>query len=120
MKTSMNIIIFFAVVLSISAFSSAKTSHVEACIRRNLAQSLSPSPSNEPETTHFEVAEEICGDETRIVMYFLKLNGKFPHYYVRALCNIFGDDEKDVKEYVIKKWLIHSENLINSLTCASH
>ncbi|CAH2067174.1 unnamed protein product [Thlaspi arvense] len=117
MKASMSIIIFFAVVLCISAISLAKMSPEEACIRKNIGQSLSPSPSNETDTTHFEVADEICRDETRIIMYFLKLNGKFPPYYVRALCNVFGNDVNKLKEYVTKKWLNHSEKLINSLTC---
>ncbi|ESQ27767.1 hypothetical protein EUTSA_v10019436mg, partial [Eutrema salsugineum] len=94
-------------------------SPVEACIRRNIAQSLSPSPSNKPKTSPFDMEDELCRDETRIIMYFLKLNGKFPPYYVKALCNIFGDDEMKVKEYVTTKWLNHSKNLINSLTCAS-
>ncbi|WZZ00307.1 hypothetical protein YC2023_072635 [Brassica napus] len=61
----------------------------------------------------------LCRDETRIIMFFLKMNGKFPTYYVEALCNIFGGDDKKVKNYVMMKWLDHSEKLINSLTCVS-
>ncbi|KAJ0248892.1 hypothetical protein HA466_0144710 [Hirschfeldia incana] len=92
-------------------------SPVEDCIRRKMVRSLSPSPSN---TSHFDVMKDrLCKDETRIIMIFLKMNGKFPDYYVEALCNIFGDDDKKVKDYVMKKWLDHSEKLINSLTCVS-
>ncbi|KAJ4884167.1 hypothetical protein Rs2_34260 [Raphanus sativus] len=95
-------------------------SHVETCIRRNMAQSLSPSPSNVPNTSHFDVLkDQLCRDETRIVMYFLQVNGKFPAYYVEALCNVFGDDEKIVKTYIIRKWLVQSKKLIDSLACAS-
>ena len=91
-------------------------SPVEDCIRRKIAPSLSPSPSH---TSHFDVMkDQLCRDQTRIIM-FLKMNGKFPTYYVEALCNIFGGDDKKVKNYVMKKWLDHSEKLINSLTCVS-
>lgn len=120
MKTSMNIIIFFVAFLSISAISLAKKSPVEACIRRNIAQSLSPSPSNNPKSSPFEAIEDnFCRDEGRIVMYFLKVNGKFPHYYVKALCNVFEDDDTKVKQYVLTKWLRHSKELIDSLSCTS-
>ncbi|CAN8276090.1 unnamed protein product [Cochlearia groenlandica] len=118
MKTSINTIFyFFVVILSISSISLAKKTNVESCIARNIAQSisLSPSPSIKPETFYSE--DEYCREEARIIMYFLKLNGKFPSYYVEALCNVLGDDEKKVKEYVTKKWLNHSKKLINSLAC---
>lgn len=117
MKTSMSIIIFFVAVLSISTLSFAKKSPVEACIRRNIAQSLSLPPSSKPTTSDSEVSDDVCRDEGRIIMYFLKLNGKFPPYYVKALCKVFGDDEENVKEYVTDKWLNHSEKLLDSLTC---
>ncbi|ESQ27768.1 hypothetical protein EUTSA_v10019576mg, partial [Eutrema salsugineum] len=119
MKTSMKTISFLVVVLSISAISLAEKSPVEICIRRNIAQSLSPSPSNKPTITYsqFDLVDELCRDETRIIMYFLKLNGKFPTYYVKALCNVFGHDENLVREYVTEKWLNHSKKLMDSLTC---
>ncbi|KAL1216812.1 hypothetical protein V5N11_025303 [Cardamine amara subsp. amara] len=120
MKTSMSIIIFFVTFLSTSAISLAKKSPVEACIRRNIAQSLSPSPSNKSKFDRFEVIEDdVCRDEGRIIMYFLKMNGKFPHYYVKALCNVFGNDETKMKLYVITRWLNHSKKLIHSLSCPS-
>ena len=50
-------------------------------------------------------------------MYFLRLKRKFPPYYIEALCNVFGSDEKKVKEYVTTNWLNHSKKLLNSLTC---
>ena len=99
-------------------------SYVEVCIRRNVALSLSPSPSINPNTSHFDVMrDQLCRDETRVIMYFLEMNGKFPTYYVEVLCNVFGDNEKKVKAYVkayvIRKWLDHSKKLVDSLTCAS-
>ncbi|EOA15422.1 hypothetical protein CARUB_v10007751mg [Capsella rubella] len=107
MKTSMSIIIiFFVAFLSITTISLAKMSNVEDCIRRNIA--------------HVETPEDMfCRDEGRIVMYFLKLNGTFPHYYVKALCNVFGNDDMKVKQYVLEKWLNLSKKLIDSLSCAS-
>ncbi|CAN8234923.1 unnamed protein product [Cochlearia groenlandica] len=95
-----------------------KESPLEACIRRNIAQSLSPSsPLNKAETSYLE--EEYCKEEAKIVMYFLKVNGKFPSYYVEALCNVFVQEEEKVKEYVMKNWLDLSTELINTLSCAS-
>ncbi|CAA7043198.1 unnamed protein product [Microthlaspi erraticum] len=117
MKTSMSIIIFFVAVLSISTLSLAKKSPVEACIRRNIAESLSPSPSTNPITSDSELSDDVCRDEGRIITYFLKLNGTFPTYYVKALCKVFGDDEESVKQYVTDKWLNHSEKVLDSLTC---
>lgn len=52
-------------------------------------------------------------------MYFLQVNGKFPPYYVEALCNVFGHDEETVKVYVITKCLDQSKKLIDSLACSS-
>ncbi|KAJ4897527.1 hypothetical protein Rs2_24321 [Raphanus sativus] len=114
MKTSMSTIVFYLVILSISAISLAKQSPLEACIRKSIARSLSP-PSK---TSSFEVSDELCRDETRAIMFFLKLNkGEFPTYYVQTLCKIFGHDEKKVKAYVTKTWLNHSKKLLDSLTC---
>ncbi|WZZ00308.1 hypothetical protein YC2023_072636 [Brassica napus] len=113
MKTSKSSVVFFVVILSISAISLAKQSSLEACIRSNIARSLSP-PSK---TSNFEVSDELCRDEARAIMYYLRLNKEFPPYYVQALCNIFGDDENKVKVYVTKTWLNHSKKLLNSLTC---
>ncbi|CAN6802099.1 unnamed protein product [Brassica oleracea] len=39
-------------------------------------------------------------------MYFLRLKRKFPPYYIEALCNVFGSDEKKVKEYKVKAYVI--------------
>ncbi|KAH0919316.1 hypothetical protein HID58_026976 [Brassica napus] len=186
MKTSMRTIVFFVVIVSVSAISLAKQSPLEDCIRRNIvrslsppskknessnfevsdklcrdesrtiilnhskkllnsltctrgttlvdkkksyvhkkkrrvALSLSPSPSkNNPDTSHFDVMrDQLCRHETRVIMHFLEMNGKFPTYYVEALYNVFGGDEKKVKVYVIRKWLDHSKKLVDSLTCAS-
>ncbi|KAF3518567.1 hypothetical protein DY000_02062221, partial [Brassica cretica] len=83
---------------------------------KNIARSLSP-PSNKPETTNFEVSDELCNKETRNILYFLKLNGKFPPYYVKALCNVFGSDGKKMKAYITLKWLNRLKKLLNSLTC---
>ncbi|RID58822.1 hypothetical protein BRARA_F02090, partial [Brassica rapa] len=98
MKTSKSSVVFFVVILSISAISLAKQSSLEACIRSNIARSLSP-PSK---TSNFEVSDELCRDEARAIMYYLRLNKEFPPYYVQALCIIFGDDENKVKVYVTK------------------
>lgn len=120
MKTSMSIIFFFFVlVLPISAISLAFKSPVEACIRRNVAQSLSPSSNKSKPSPSDIIVDQFCREESRIVMYFLKLNGKFPPYYVNALCKIFVGDDKKVKEYVMQKWLKSSKKLINSLSCTS-
>ncbi|KAG2322146.1 hypothetical protein Bca52824_015359 [Brassica carinata] len=117
MNTSMSTIVFsFVVLLSISAISLAKQSPLEACIRKNIARSLSPPPSNKPD---FDVSDELCRDETRTIMIFLRLNGEFPPYYVEALCNVFGSDKKKVKEYVTTRWLNHSKKLLHSLTCTT-
>ncbi|KAL0700594.1 hypothetical protein Bca4012_056716 [Brassica carinata] len=117
MKTSMSTIVFLLVVLSISAISLANQSPLESCIRKNIAPALSP-PSNKPETSNFEVSDELCKEETRNITYFLKLNGKFPPYYVKALCNVFGSDQKKVKAYITSKLLNRLKKLLDSLTCA--
>ncbi|XP_010434315.1 PREDICTED: uncharacterized protein LOC104718292 [Camelina sativa] len=121
MKTSMSIvIIFFVTFLSIITISLAKQSPLEDCIRRNIARSLPPSPMNKPKTPPSDAMEDnICRDEGRIIVYYVKVNGKFPQYYVKALCNVFGDDDGKVKQYVLEKWLNHSKKLIDSLSCAS-
>ncbi|RID55008.1 hypothetical protein BRARA_G02292 [Brassica rapa] len=128
MKTSMRTIVFFVVIVSVSAISLAKQSPLEDCIRRNIVRSLSPPSKknessnfeNNPDTSHFDVMrDQLCRHETRVIMHFLEMNGKFPTYYVEALYNVFGGDEKKVKVYVIRKWLDHSKKLVDSLTCAS-
>lgn len=117
MKTSMSTVFFLAVVLSISAISLANESPVEGCLRRIIAPALTPSPSDKPTTSNLKLEDELCKDETRIVMFFLKLHGMFPRYYLKAMCNVFENDEKKVKDYVTTKWLDHSEKLLNSLSC---
>lgn len=117
MKTSVSTIVFFLVALSISAISLAKESPVEGCIRKNIGQAITPSPSDKPTTSNLKLGDQLCKDETRIVMYFLKRKGKFPRYYLKAMCNVFGNDETKVKDYVSTKWLNHSEKLLSSLSC---
>lgn len=113
----MSTIVFFVVVLSISAVSLAKESPVETCMRRTTTQSPTPSPSDKSTSPNLKLEDELCKDETRIVMYFLELNGRFPRYYLKAMCNVFGNDETKVKDYVTAKWLDHSEKLLSSLAC---
>ncbi|KAL0701690.1 hypothetical protein Bca4012_057812 [Brassica carinata] len=110
----MSTIVFFLVVLSISAISLAKENPVETCIRGNITQA--PTPSDKP-TYNLKLSDELCKDETRIVLYYLELNGRFPRYYLKAMCNVFENDETKVKDYVTAKWLDHSEKLLNSLSC---
>ncbi|CAN6814782.1 unnamed protein product [Brassica oleracea var. botrytis] len=64
MKTS---IVFFVVILSISAISLAKQSSLEACIRSNIARSLSP-PSK---TSNFEALCNIFGDDEKKVKVYV-------------------------------------------------
>ncbi|WZZ61321.1 hypothetical protein YC2023_061428 [Brassica napus] len=90
---------------------------VNAKQEKNIAApSLSP-PSDKPETSNFEASNELFRDETRDIMYYLKLNRNFPPYYVKALHNVFGSDEKNVKAHITSKWLHHLKKLVNSLTC---
>lgn len=51
----------------------------------------------------------------------MRITGKFPSQYVEAMCNVFGDDEKKVKEYVEKIWLgLGGPKLVSSLSCVFH
>ncbi|KAJ0255755.1 hypothetical protein HA466_0088130 [Hirschfeldia incana] len=117
MKTSIGNFVCFVVFLSITAISLAKESPVEGCMRRNIAQALTPSPSDKPTTSNLNLTDELCKDETRIVRYFLELHGRFPRYYLKAMCSVFSNDETKVKDYVTSRWLDHSEKLLNSLSC---
>ncbi|CAN7129238.1 unnamed protein product [Brassica rapa subsp. narinosa] len=57
--------------------------------------------------------DQLCRDETRVIMYFLEMNGKFPTYYVEVLCNVFGDNEKKVKATLLGNgWIIQRSSLI--------
>ncbi|KAG2271220.1 hypothetical protein Bca4012_073461 [Brassica carinata] len=93
-------------------------SPVETCIRRNIAQSLSLLLLRILSLQLIQTSWETNYAETRLIN-FLKMNRKFPTYYIEALCNVLGDDEKEVKEYIIKRWLDHSKNLIDSLACTT-
>ncbi|XP_056865010.1 uncharacterized protein LOC108812054 [Raphanus sativus] len=118
MKVSMSIIVvlFFATFVAISTASSHET-----CIRRNIDRSQPPSSSVETKMLPIFVslAEKICRDIARAVMFHVKITGKFPSHYVKAMCNVFGDDEKKVKEYVEKIWLA-APKLVSSLSCVFH
>ncbi|KAF3525969.1 hypothetical protein F2Q69_00050392 [Brassica cretica] len=46
--------------------------------------------------------DQLCRHETRVIMHFLEMNGKFPTFYVETLCNVFGGDEKKVKVYRLR------------------
>ncbi|CDY26156.1 BnaA06g12610D [Brassica napus] len=120
MKVSISIIVvlFFATSVAISAAPSHET-----CIRRNIDRSQPPSSSLETKTASrfITLAEMICRDMARSVMFHVRITGKFPSQYVEAMCNVFGDDEKKVKEYVEKIWLgLGGPKLVSSLSCVFH
>ncbi|KAG7654742.1 hypothetical protein ISN44_As01g018890 [Arabidopsis suecica] len=116
MKSSMSIIVFlFVTIFTISASS---LNPEETCIQRNINRSQPPSSSLEPKTSKFDfLVDKLCRDMARAVMFSVRITGKFPSHYVKAMCNVFGNDEKKVKEYVVKKWLGGSK-LVSSLSCA--
>ncbi|KAJ0257306.1 Transmembrane protein [Hirschfeldia incana] len=120
MKVSMSIVVilFFATFLTISAISSHET-----CIRRNIDTSQPPSPPQETKTASIfiSLAEKICRDMARAVMFRVRITGKFPSQYVKAMCNVFGNDEKKAKEYVEKIWLGGPmQLLVSSVSCVFH
>ncbi|KAF8081335.1 hypothetical protein N665_0891s0011 [Sinapis alba] len=116
MTMSIVVVLFFATFFAISTASSHET-----CIRRNIDRSQPPSSSLETKTSSIfiSLAEKICRDMARAVMFHVKITGKFPSHYVKAMCNVFGDDEKKVKEYVKKIWLA-GPKLVSSLSCVFH
>ncbi|KAL1212644.1 hypothetical protein V5N11_021204 [Cardamine amara subsp. amara] len=123
MKTSTSIIIlFFVTFFAISVASMAGTINPEeACIRRNIARSQPPTPSSsaEPMRSKLDIlVDQFCRDGSRAVMFFVRLKGKFPSHYVKALCNVFENDEKKVKNYVVERWMGCSK-LATALTCVS-
>lgn len=88
MKTCMSIIIlFFAMFFAISAASMPGTINPEeACIRRNIVRSQAPSSSAEPKRSKLDIlVDKLCRDESRVVMFYLRLKGKFPSHYVKAI-----------------------------------
>ncbi|EOA36396.1 hypothetical protein CARUB_v10010836mg [Capsella rubella] len=117
MKTSMSMIIIFFV--TFFAISASSLNPEEDCIQRNIDRSQPPSLSLEPpKTSKVEaVVDKLCGDMARAVMFSVRITGKFPSHYVKSMCNVFGNDDKKVKEYVVKKWLGGSK-LASSLSCA--
>ncbi|CAL9233243.1 unnamed protein product [Arabidopsis halleri] len=120
MKTSMGIlvVVFFATFLAISA--APPLNPQEACIRRNINRSQPPSSSLEHKTSIFDsLRDNLCRDMARAVMFYVRITGKFPAHYVKAMCNVFGNDEKKVKEYVMEKWLGGSK-LLSNVSCAFH
>ncbi|XP_010495499.1 PREDICTED: uncharacterized protein LOC104772600 [Camelina sativa] len=122
MKTSMSIIVFFVTFIAVFVASMAETiNREEDCIRRNIARSQQPSLSAEPtkRSTFYFLADQFCRKASRVIMFYVRLNGKFPSYYVKTLCNVFGNDDKKVKEYVVERWVEYSK-LASALTCVSH
>ncbi|KAG7557848.1 hypothetical protein ISN44_As11g037910 [Arabidopsis suecica] len=121
MKTSMSIlvVVFFATFLAISA--APPLNPQEACIRRNINRSQPPSSSLEHKTSSIfdSLRDNLCRDMARAVMFYVRITGKFPAHYVKAMCNVFGNDEKKVKEYVMEKWLGGSK-LLSNVSCAFH
>ncbi|EOA22756.1 hypothetical protein CARUB_v10003468mg [Capsella rubella] len=114
MKPSMSIVVvvFFVTFQAISAFNPEET-----CIRRNIDRSQAPKSSLEPKTPMFDsLRDTFCRDMARAVMFYVRITGKLPSHYVKAMCNVFGNDEKKVKEYVMDKWLGGSK-LVSNLSC---
>lgn len=123
MKTSMiTILVTFFAVLFVASMA-GKISPEEACIRRTLALSQPQPPSSsgaEPKRTKFDyLADQFCRDTSRAVMFYVRLNRKFPSHYVKTLCKVFLNDQKKVMEYIVTRW-IGSSKLASSLTCVSH
>ncbi|XP_010477030.1 PREDICTED: uncharacterized protein LOC104756187 [Camelina sativa] len=114
MKTSMSIIIVFFVTFLVISASSLNPE--ETCIQRDIDRSQPPSFSLEPKKS---MMDTLCRDMARFVMFSVRITGKFPSRYVKAMCNVFGNDEKKVKEYVLKRWLGGSK-FVSSLSCSFH
>ncbi|CAA7055380.1 unnamed protein product [Microthlaspi erraticum] len=123
MKTSM--IIFFVTFIAVLFVASVagKISHEEACIRRNIARSQPQPPrssSAKPKRSKFDyLADQFCNDTSRAIMFYVRMNRKFPSHYIKTLCKVFLNDQKKVKEYIVTRW-IGSSKLASGLTCVSH
>ncbi|XP_010537419.1 PREDICTED: uncharacterized protein LOC104812121 [Tarenaya hassleriana] len=119
MKASTIAIIFFFFSAFLAVSMAQPSSPEETCIRRNLGRGLAPGPAGDFRRfkNGFPV-DALCGDVARALWYFVRLNGKFPPHYVKAMCNVFGGDDGKVKAYVEKRWLGHVE-LLHGFSCAS-
>lgn len=115
------ITIFFVTFFAVFVASMAgQMNPEETCVRRNIARSQPPSSPAEPKITNYEIlANQICRDVGRAIMFYVRLNRKFPSHYVKTLCNVFENDEKKVNEYILQSWLGFSK-LVPGLTCVSH
>ncbi|ESQ32081.1 hypothetical protein EUTSA_v10005430mg [Eutrema salsugineum] len=122
MNTSMSTIIIFFMTFSVVfvAVMAEKINPEEICIRRNIARSQPPSSSAEPKISKFDIfVDQYCRDTGRAIMFYVRVNRKFPSHYVKMLCNIYENDEKRVMDYILKRWLGFSK-LAYGLTCVSH
>ncbi|CAN8304833.1 unnamed protein product [Cochlearia groenlandica] len=127
MKISMNIIIVFFFFVTCLAITASSSSNEETCIRRNINRFRSQAPKSSLETTkkpspmYDSLVNSLCRDTSRAVMFYVRIHGKFPSNYVKAMCNVFGDDVKKVKEYVVTNWLLlGGSKLVSSLSCDFH
>ncbi|CAL0320040.1 unnamed protein product [Lupinus luteus] len=116
------LLLMFVLALVTWVPASAKESPLEHCLRRiiNPSSSLSSPPPTTKVYQWFDVHRYVCNDQFRVVEHYVRLTGKFPTNYLKALCNILGNNDQKVKHYLKGGIFIQGyQGLIAGRTCAT-
>ncbi|OIV97171.1 hypothetical protein TanjilG_28922 [Lupinus angustifolius] len=101
----------------------AEESLLEHCLRRTI--NLPSPPSSPPPTVKAyypwsHIDRYVCNDEFRIVQHYVQLRGKFPTNYLKALCNIFDNNDQKVEHYIKGRIFIQDfKGLVAGRTCTT-
>ncbi|KAE9608548.1 hypothetical protein Lalb_Chr08g0236881 [Lupinus albus] len=107
----------------------AEENPLEHCLRLIINPHL-PSPLSLPSPPHILPAKVyyrwpdfdrlVCNDEFRIVQHNVRLTGKYPTNYLKALCNIFGNNDQKVEHYIKGRIFIQDfKGLMGGRTCGT-
>ncbi|GLT28098.1 hypothetical protein SLA2020_030540 [Shorea laevis] len=75
----------------------------ERCLRL-VIWPQSPLPSS-PDGRFYSISSvDICHDLFRYAIFSLRINGRLPSDYLKAVCNVFKDDERKVNEHLRRNY----------------
>ncbi|KAJ1403261.1 hypothetical protein SESBI_27409 [Sesbania bispinosa] len=99
----------------------ATASTIEYCLRLEL-NPPPPSPPNAAPGIHsvLDLSRMFCRDVFRSVGHSIRITGTLPLSYVAALCNIFGDNEQKVEDYIREAFITYDfHKLMAGQSCAT-
>ncbi|XP_057755407.1 uncharacterized protein LOC130974551 [Arachis stenosperma] len=99
----------------------AATHPIEHCLRKAINPPSPPPPTaTKSELKLLDFSKVLCRDSFRRISHDVQVTGKLSLQYMKALCNIYDDDQEKVESFVNGAFFnYNAQKLMNGETCST-